>query len=73
MQLWKPPHFDPLDEENRDWRGFRAIARLAPGATLLEAQSELRGIYGALRAEHEAINDEWRLRVQSLMDFVVGW
>lgn len=32
IELWWPLHIDPAAEENRDWRGFRAFGRLAPGA-----------------------------------------
>ncbi len=70
--LWKPPHFDPLDPEVRGWRGFRAIGRLAPGATRASAGEELRGLYARIASTHEEVNDEWRLRVTSLLDVVVG-
>ncbi|MCG6988616.1 MAG: ABC transporter permease [Gemmatimonadetes bacterium] len=73
VPLWKPLHFDPLDPEVRSWRGFRVIGRLAPGATLAGAGEELRGIYaGIARAHPDAVNDEWHLRVTSLLDVVVG-
>jgi putative ABC transport system permease protein len=73
VPLWKPLHFDPLDPQVRSWRGFRVIGRLAPGATLAGATEELRGIYaGIARAHPDAVNDEWHLRVTSLLDVVVG-
>jgi putative ABC transport system permease protein len=72
VELWKPPHFDPLDPERRSWRGFRAVGRLAPGATLASAGDELRGIYAGIAENHEEVNDEWRLRVSPLLREVVG-
>jgi len=72
VPLWKPPHFDPLDPEVRVWRGFRVIGRLAPGATRASAAEELRGLYARIATQHEEVNDEWRLRVTSLLDVVVG-
>jgi putative ABC transport system permease protein len=73
VSLWKPPHFDPLlDPEVRGWRGFRAIGHLAPGATRASAEEELKGLYARIATTHEEVNDEWRLRVASLLDVVVG-
>lgn len=72
VPLWKPPHFDPYGPDSRVWRGFRAIGHLAPGATRASATEELRGLYARIGATHEEVNDEWRLRVTSLLDVVVG-
>ncbi|MCG6954963.1 MAG: ABC transporter permease [Gemmatimonadetes bacterium] len=72
VPLWKPPHFDPLDPEIRSWRGFRVIGHLASDATLTSAGEELRGIYARIAQTHEEVNDEWHLRVTSLLDVVVG-
>ncbi|HSM61131.1 MAG TPA: ADOP family duplicated permease [Longimicrobiales bacterium] len=72
IQLWTPPHFHPLDPEVRGWRGFRAIGRLAPRATLSAAGDELRGLYAGIALEHAEVDEEWRLRVAPLLDVVVG-
>lgn len=72
IELWTPPHIDPLDPEVRGWRGFRAIGRLADGASLAAADAELSGIYRRLDAQLEEIDDTWRLRVDSLQREVVG-
>jgi putative ABC transport system permease protein len=72
VELWKPPHFDPLDPDIRRWRGFRAVGRLAPGATVASATDELRGVYAGIAENHEEVNDEWRLRVTPLLREVVG-
>ncbi len=72
VPMWRPPYFDPLDPEVRSWRGFRVIGHLAPGATRASATEELRGLYARIGTQHEEVNDEWRLRVTSLLDVVVG-
>ncbi len=72
IELWKPPHFDPLDPEVRGWRGFRAVGRLAAGATLASAGTELFAIYGGIAERSEEVDDSWRLRVEPLLRVVVG-
>ncbi len=72
IELWKPPHFDPLDPEVRGWRGFRAIGRLADGASLPAASAQLTSLYAAIGRAHEEVDDEWRLRVEPLLSAVVG-
>jgi predicted permease len=72
IELWKPPHVDVADPPVRGWRGFRAIGRLADGASLAAAEAELTGVYAGLAERHEEIDDEWRLRVDALQRVVVG-
>lgn len=72
VQLWKPPHFAPLDPEVRGWRGFSAVGRLAPDATVAQTQAELSGLYAGIAQVHEEVDGEWRLRVGALLDEVVG-
>jgi predicted permease len=72
VALWKPPHFDPLDPEVRGWRGFRAIGRLADGADLAAASSELAAVYAGIAREHADVDETWRLRVEPLLRVVVG-
>jgi len=72
IELWKPLHVDPLDPDVRGWRGFRAIGRLADGASVASAASELTTIYDGIRARYEEVDDQWRLRVQPLLTVVVG-
>jgi predicted permease len=72
VELWKPPHVEIADAEVRGWRGFRAIGRLASGASLAAAEAELSERYRVLASTHPEIDAEWRLRVQSLQRIVVG-
>jgi putative ABC transport system permease protein len=72
VKLWKPPYFHPMDPEVRGWRGWRAIGRLADGASVAAASAELTGIYAGLDEQYDEIDDQWRLRVQPLLREVVG-
>ncbi len=72
VRLWRPLHFDPRDEKNRDWRGFQVIGRMADGVTLTQTRSELETIRARLAAEHPATNEGWGIRVESLRDSMVA-
>ena len=50
--VWLPLHFDPRENDRRDWRGFYAVGRLAPGITLDVARQELGVIRQELMEEH---------------------
>jgi putative ABC transport system permease protein len=70
-RAWLPLPFDPADEENRDWRGFRAWARLTPGVTLEEAQLELASIQRALVEEHPEVLAGSGVEVRRMRDYLV--
>jgi putative ABC transport system permease protein len=70
--VWLPLHFDPRENDQRDWRGFYAVGRLVPGITLDVAQQELGVIRQGLMEEHPEENAEWGLQMSSLQDRVVG-
>ncbi len=72
VKLWVPLPFDPRDEENRRWRGFVTIGRLAPGVTVAAASAELAGIQRQLGESYPATNRDWGVRVEPLLDHVVG-
>ena len=65
-ELWTPLHFDPRAEDQRSWRGFATLARLADGTTIEQAQAELSGIAQQLGREHPDTNEGWGLRVANL-------
>jgi putative ABC transport system permease protein len=71
-RLWVPLPFDPKDEENRKWRGFEVIGRLAPGATPAAAASELGAIQRDLGTRYPETNRGWGVRVEPLLDNLVG-
>jgi putative ABC transport system permease protein len=59
-------------DEPRDQHYVSAVARLAPGITLPQAQSELRGIATALAGEHPDTNRGWTVAIVPLKDDMVG-
>ncbi len=70
--VWLPLHFDPRDNERRDWRGFYAVGRLGPDATLEVARQEMGVIQQGLLEEYPEANREWGLQLTTLHDRVVG-
>jgi predicted permease len=71
-KLWTPLPFDPRDEENRKWRGFAVYGRLAPGVTPAAATSELGAIQHELGVRYPETNRDWGVRVEPLLDQMVG-
>lgn len=73
-RLWRPvsllPNWDGA-KAARDGDGFEVIARLAPQASVADAQTELSVIAARLRAAHES-NRNLDVRVTPLVDHVVG-
>ena len=72
VQMWRPVHVDPADEERRDWRGFLAFARLRDGATLEQARSEVAAIASAIQRDHFPTKPGWTIGVRPWHDVVVG-
>ena len=72
VQLWRPLHVNPRDETNRDWRGFVAYARMAPGVSLDAARADLERVAVDLRREHFATVARWGLQIKSIQDLVIG-
>jgi putative ABC transport system permease protein len=71
-RLWVPLPFDPRDEENRRWRGFVTIGRLAEGVSVADAESELHALQDRLALRHPETNRGWSARAEPLLDSVVG-
>ena len=72
IDLWTPLPFDPHDEENRGWRGFRAFGRLTSGTSIAEAQKEMDLLATRTAEEYPETSDGWSLSVQSLHEQIVG-
>jgi putative ABC transport system permease protein len=66
------PVAEAYDEAARDERHLRAIARLKPGATIQQAQSELNIVTERLQLEHPTTNKNQGAAVVSITDEVVG-
>lgn len=75
--LWlRPDLFFPMVPSANEKLAFEAhsklaIARLKPGVTMAEAQSELQVIAAGLAKQHAKIYRDWTLTAQSLQDVIV--
>jgi len=70
--LWVPFPFDPRDEENRKWRGFITVGRLASNSTPATAERELVAVQARLAERFPASNRGWSARIVPLLDSLVG-
>src|SRR5262249_8758406 len=70
-QFYRPVS-EPHDEEERSSRHLRCIARLKPGLTLRQAQSEMNVIAGRLEREHPTHNKGYGVRLITLPEDTVG-
>lgn len=67
QQVWVP--VVPLvHQDARDVRTLRPFARLAPGASLSQAQDEIRALTTQLAAAHPATNEGWVGQVRGLRE-----
>jgi putative ABC transport system permease protein len=69
VELWVSLWPDRADA--RGWRGFRPLARLAPGYGLLDAQAELNVIAERLARQYPDTNAGWGVSVESLHERTV--
>ncbi len=72
VDLWRPVTEPELAAADRRSHNLGAVARLAPGVPLAQAQAELRAITAGLRSEFPAFLDGWNARVAPLKDDLVG-
>ncbi|HVQ39673.1 MAG TPA: ABC transporter permease [Pyrinomonadaceae bacterium] len=66
------PVAEAYDDKARDERHLRAIARLKPGVSMAQAQSELSLIAGRLEQQHPTTNKDYGADVVSITDEIVG-
>jgi putative ABC transport system permease protein len=71
-EVWKPLTASVDNVDNRGWRGFTALGRLADGATLESLGGELQTVRAQLAAAYPTENRDWGLRVVALRTAVVG-
>jgi putative ABC transport system permease protein len=67
------PVAEPHDDAERGSRHLRAIARLKPGVTLAEAQSEMSVIAARIEQQHPADNTGYGVRLTTLGEDTVGY
>jgi putative ABC transport system permease protein len=66
------PVAETYDDSARDERHLRAIARLKPGASVAQAQSELNVVAKRLEEQHPTTNKNQGAAVVSITDEIVG-
>lgn len=71
-ELWSPRPHQPWDEQSRAAAYMAGVARLAPGVTLAQAQSELDRISRSLAEEYPRTNANVTLQAQPLREFLFG-
>jgi putative ABC transport system permease protein len=72
VEMWRPVHVDPRDEQRRDWRGFLAFARLADGASLERTQQEVATVAADIQRQHFPTQPGWTIGVKPWLDVLVG-
>jgi predicted permease len=72
VEAWKPLTASIDDTDNRNWRGFTAIGRLAPGATVRALDAQLAVARANLAAAYPASNADWGLRTVGVREQIVG-
>jgi putative ABC transport system permease protein len=72
VDVWSPLTLDVRSLLTRPHRMYRAIGRLAPGATIAQAHGEMDGIAADLAREHPEANAGWGVRLVPAHEQVVG-
>ncbi len=70
--LWLPWVLDSAEQVERFATYIKVFARLAPGASISEAQSEMTTIAAHLEREHPRSNTDVGASVESLTDVIIG-
>jgi putative ABC transport system permease protein len=71
-ELWIPYTLEAGEWNQRGFRTLRVIAHLKPGATLDQAQSEMRSIASRIEQQNTESNAGWSTKVIPLRDQLVG-
>jgi putative ABC transport system permease protein len=72
VEIWRPVHVDPRDEQRRDWRGFLAFARLRDGASLEGTRREVATVAADIQRQHFPTQPNWGVELKPWLDVVVG-
>jgi putative ABC transport system permease protein len=72
IEVWKPLTASVDDVSDRNWRGFTAIGRSAPGISRVALMARLETVRAGLAAEYPGSNKDWGLRIVGLREHLVG-
>lgn len=70
-EVWCPLGWEPR-QHSRNARFFEVAARLKPGVTLKQVQTEMTALSGRIAQENSQSNKDWSAVVVSLRDQLVG-
>jgi len=71
-ELWTPLAWSAEERQVRGIHDYHAVARLAPGVSVAQAQAELGAISRRLEQQYPADNKGWGALVRPLRDELVG-
>jgi putative ABC transport system permease protein len=72
VDVWERLHWD-LTQHSRGAHFMEAVARLAPGATLAGAETQVTALARRLAAEHADTNKAWGVRLVPLLEDQLGY
>ena len=69
-EIWIPMALSPQELSLRQWNHLSMLARLKPGSSVLQAQTELNAIADRIKQENPGINGglAWGVAVKSLYE-----
>jgi putative ABC transport system permease protein len=70
--VWSPKVWSDSDRQLRGARFYNVVAKLRPGLTMQQAQSELDGIAEGLSKQHPRTNTGQTVQIVSLRDHLAG-
>jgi len=70
FDLWEPLILDP-SHENRGDHHIVVLGRLKPGVSLVKADAELNALATQLEREFPKTNQNWRVRMAPILDWIV--
>lgn len=71
IELWTPHQGDPMLSARTE-RGWRPTGRLAPGATVADANAQVAAVAARLATEFPDTNRDWTARVGTTHDALAG-
>jgi len=72
VDIWRPVHVSPQDEERRGWHGFLAYVRLRDGASLEQARRDVAAVAADIQRQHFPTQAGWTIQVKPWLDVLVG-
>jgi putative ABC transport system permease protein len=71
-ELWAPMAFNAKDAENHGGHFIGVTARLKPGITREQAETEMKVIAGRLEQQYPVTNKGWSIKITPILENAVG-